>query len=164
METTEFSLEGFTDYCKLKWSKPRLAKNLNWYRKAEPTDEFWDWYNGPDDKDKDYRKNQKEFLKKNGLSLYKEYGHFGLFDWNFKERGTKDDYKKQEKERDKILLDRLYPVLLEQVYRGTPTECTLNKRELDHCKTGEQMMDFAIHELVNGISLCDSVCYELSLE
>lgn len=163
METTEFSLDGFTDYCKLKWSKPRLAKNRNWYRKAEPTEIFWEWYNG-ENNDSMFREKQKAFLKQNGISIYKEYGQFALFDWNFPEKGTEEEYKKQLKQQDAILKERLYPKLLEQIYRGTPKECSLNKRELDRCKTGEQMVDFAIHEVVNGISICDTVNYELSLE
>ena len=163
METTEFSLDGFTKYCGLKWSKPRLAKNYNWYRKAEPTDIFWEWYSGDND-NPDYKIQQKEFLKKNGLNLYKEYGKFALFDWNFPEKGTAKEYEEQLKQQDATLKERLYPRLLEQIYKGTPKECTLNKRELDRCKTGEQMIDFAIHELVNGISICDQVNYELSLE
>ena len=163
MEQQEFSLEGFTAYCKLKWSKPRLAKNLNWYRKAEPTDEFWDWYNG-DDKDPEYRKQQKEFLKKNGLSIYKEYDKWGLFDWNFKERGTKEEYQNQCKERDSQLREQLYPKLLERVYKGTPKECKLGKRELDSCKTAEQLIEYAKHEIVTGEHICNAVMHILSLE
>lgn len=158
----EFSLDGFTNYCGLKWSKPRLARNWRRYRKAEPTDIFWEWYNG-EDNNPDYRIQQKAFLKKHNLNLYKEYGKFGLFDWNFPE-GTEEEYKKQEEEHDAILRERLYPRLLEQIYKGTPRECTLNKRELDRCKTAEQMIEFAIHEIVNGISICDTINYEMSLE
>lgn len=161
--STEFSLDGFTKYCGLKWSKPRLAKNRNKYRKAEPTEAFWEWYNGEED-NPDYRIKQKAFLKEHNIGIYKEYGKFGLFDWNFPDKGTEEEYEQQEKEQDALIRERLYPRLLEQIYKGTPRECTLNKRELDRCKTAEQMIEFAIHEIVNGISICDIVNYELSLE
>lgn len=158
--SNEFSLEGFTDYCKLKWSKPRLAKNLNWYRKAEPTEIFWEWYNGtvPGDKTK-----RKQFLKDNNITLYKEYGKFGIFDWNFSDKGTEKEYIQQQKQIGSEVMKDLYPALLEQIQKGTAKEYELDKRELDHCKDLEDMKDFAKYKVICGVAICDSVEYKHSL-
>lgn len=162
METTEFSLDGFTDYYKLKWSKPRLAKNFNLYRKAEPNDAFWEWYNGPDN-DPNYRNQQKEFLKQHGITLYKEYGKWGLFDWNFKERGTKEDYENQQKSRDNGLRELLLIRLIEQITSETPNVFNTMKKELEHCKTAEDLMDYAKYEVVRGEFICKEAQHEFSL-
>ena len=161
METTEFSLDGFTDYCKLKWSKPRLAKNLNWYRKAEPTEIFWNWYNGDQPGDKTKR---KKFLKEHQIGVYKEYGQFGLFDWNFPNKGTETEYEQQLKDKGKELMPVLYESLLAQIQKGTAKEYELDKRELDRCKDYEDMKDFAIYKVVCGLQICDNLEYKYSLK
>lgn len=158
----EFSLEGFSDYYNLKWSKPRLAKNRNWYRKAEPTEEFWEWYNGEND-DPEYRKQQKDFLKQHGLSLYKEYDKFGLFDWNFKERGTQEEYEEQQESRDKGLRELLLIRLTEQATSESPNVFDTIKKELEHCKTAEDLMDYAKYEIVRGEFICKAAQHEYSL-
>ena len=159
---SDFSLDGFTDYCKLKWSKPRLAKNLNRYRKAAPTEEFWSWYNGESD-DPEYRKKQNAFLKQNGLSIYKEYGQFGLFDWNFDEKGTQEDYDKQQKEREEEIRSKLYSELLNACTKESPRDYEIAKRELQRCDTLEKLEDYAKYEILYGEAICDKVRYTYSL-
>ena len=162
METAEFSLDGFTDYCKLQWSKPRLAKNLNWYRKAEPTDIFWEWYNGEDD-NPEYRRKQKEFLKQNGVSIYKEFDKFGLFDWNFEESGTQEEYDKQQKEREEEVCSMLYNELLNACTKESPKDYEIAKRELQKCDTLEKLEDFAKYEVLYGENICNNVRHAYSL-
>lgn len=160
--TDEFSLEGFTAYYNLKWSKPRLAKNCNWYRKCEPTPEFWDWYNGEDD-DPDYRKKQKEFLKQHGISIYKEYDKWGLFDWNCKERGTKEEYAEQQKSRDGGLRELLLIRLTEQAAAESPAVFNALKKDMERCETAEDLMDYAKYEIVRGEYICKEAQHEYSL-
>lgn len=161
MNSNEFSLEGFTKYCGLKWSKPQLAKNLNWYRKAEPTEEFWDWYNGEKPGDKTKR---KKFLKEHNITVFKEYGLFGVFDWNFSDKGTEKEYDEQNKRKEKELLPILYEALLAQIQKGTAKEYELDKRELDSCKGLEDMEDFAKYKVVCGLQIYEGIEYNYSLE
>ena len=160
--SNEFSLEGFTDYYKLKWSKPRLARNLNWYRKAEPTEEFWQWYNGEED-DPDYRQKQKEFLKQNGISIYKEYDNWGLFDWNFKEKGTQEEYDQQQEDREKELCKILLQTLIDRTSSEPEKTFLSMKKELERCDTVEELEDYAYGEIVGGIGICKKAQHEFSL-
>lgn len=160
--SNEFSLEGFTDYYKLKWSKPRLARNLNWYRKAEPTEEFWQWYNGEED-DPDYRQKQKEFLKQNGISIYKEYDNWGLFDWNFKEKGTQEEYDQQQEDREKELCKVLLQTLIDRISSEPEKTFLSMKKELERCDTVEELEDYAYSEIVGGIGICKKAQHEFSL-
>ena len=162
METTEFTLEGFTDYCKLKWSKPRLAKNLNWYRKAEPTEIFWEWYNG-EDNDPGLRKQHKEFLKRNGITIYKEYGKFGIFDWNNKEQGSQEEYDKQKEQKEKDLCPLLLEELLNACTKESPKDYEIAKEELQKCKTLEDLEDYAKYKILYGEAIIDKVLHNYSL-
>lgn len=161
-EENEFSVDSFFEYFKIKLSKPRLAKNYNWYRKGPVNDDFWDWYNGETD-DPAYRQKQKDFLKQHGISLYKEFGEYGLFDWNFKERGTKEEYEAQQESRSKGLRELLLIRLTEQATSESPNVFDTIKKEMEHCKTAEDLIDYAEHEIVNGEYICKQAQHEYSL-
>ena len=156
MEQKEFSLEGFTDYCKLKWSKPRLSRNLHWYRKAATTEEFWEWYCG-DGSNPDQKTQMKAYLRDNGISIYKEFGRFGLFDWNFKDEGTQEEYDRQQEKRDAELKELLIPELLGQVSQEDTTTFKEAKEFLDGCDTAEQIEEYAKHNIIKGKWICEIV-------
>ena len=156
MEQKEFSLEGFTDYCKLKWSKPRLSRNLHWYRKAATTEEFWEWYCG-DGSNPDQKTQMKAYLRDNGISIYKEFGRFGLFDWNFKDEGTQEEYDRQQEKRDAELKELLIPELLGQVSQEDTTTFKEAKEFLDGCDTAEQIEEYAKYNIIKGKWICEIV-------
>jgi hypothetical protein len=81
----------------LTFGREFIAKNLNRYRMATPTPEFWDYY-----------KEHKEDLKSAGFSVYKhtELG-FMVYDWRSKEKATQADFDAQEKEREEYEKHRL---------------------------------------------------------
>jgi hypothetical protein len=79
---------------KLDWSDIFIAKNLNRYRKARPTKEFWE----------EWRVN-KDAIKAEGYSLYKENDKFHVFDWRDKVKATPEEYGAQEEAKLQIYKD-----------------------------------------------------------
>ena len=73
----------------LSWSSPAIAKNLNRFRKAEASDDFWGAW-----------KEEKENIKNAGFSVYKEGNIFYVFDWSNKIKATQEEFDAQEKERE----------------------------------------------------------------
>lgn len=162
METKEFSLDGFTEYCKLKWSKPRLSRNLHWYRKAATTEEFWEWYCG-DSENPDQKAKMKALLRDNGVSVYKEFGRFGLFDWNFKEEGTQEEYDQQQDRRNIELKKLLIPELLGQVSQEDTDTFKETKEFLEGCDTVAQIEEYAKTHIIKGKWICEIVENQWSL-
>jgi hypothetical protein len=72
---------------KLEWSEQKIAKNLNYYKMAKPTEEFWTAW-----------KTNKEELKSTGISVFKgEDGQFNVFDWSCKDKATQAEYDEQQR-------------------------------------------------------------------
>lgn len=71
----------------LQFGKQLIAKNLNNYRVARPTESFWEEW-----------KLNKEELKKEGVSVFKKFGKFyvSLYDGS---KSSQIDYDKQENHR-----------------------------------------------------------------
>jgi hypothetical protein len=96
---------------KLNWGKYRIAKNLNYYRIAEPTEAFWEKW-----------KADKEQFKNQGISVYKnDSGEFKVYDWSKKEKATQEEYDKQEaiKERKAAIWEQIKTENELQKYRNT---------------------------------------------
>jgi hypothetical protein len=81
----------------LKFGREFIAKNLNRYRMAEPTEDFWDFY-----------KENKAELKAAGFSVYKHADlGFMVYDWRKTEKATQAEFDAQEKEREEYENQRL---------------------------------------------------------
>jgi hypothetical protein len=81
MTTTTLTIDSLT----LAWSDYTIAKNLNYFRQAEPTEAFWDLW-----------KSNKDELKALGLSVYKPENQFFVYDWSRKDKATQEQYDAQE--------------------------------------------------------------------
>lgn len=109
-------MEGKLKELGLTFGREFIAVNLNRYRMAEPTPEFWDFY-----------KEHKEELKAEGFSVFKhpEIG-FMVYDWRNKSKATQEELDAQKAEQEAHEKKRLeYAVnslRLDVEDRGAPGE------------------------------------------
>jgi hypothetical protein len=139
----------------LKWSEPIIAKNLNWFRIAHPTEKFWNAW-----------EKRKDKLKKQGLSVFKgEYGKFRVFDWSETKKATQKEYDaqealrlKKEKIRKKIEFKCFKENAIAYASGYDVDDETLH--QLDKCESIEAIEDILSEHAYSRESLLEAVWRE----
>jgi hypothetical protein len=124
---------------KLNWSAYKIAKNLNFYRYAEPTEQFWENW-----------KTSKDLLKSEGISVRKEdSGKFLVYDWSRQDKAPMSNYITQEanKERKKKIWEEVIEKYEFDVYYEEIMSTI--ESQLDDCR--------ATRKLIRAIETTQSV-------